>query len=122
MTRHAEGGEAGKTDDNDEDEGGDKEARLAAALKPAVRRLLIALICDNVGSHLFRSAVVSYCAMHSRERLRGSQERRLVSRAARQRGTGDNNEDETRRRQAALGGWKSPGNYTSHLSAMIWTA
>ena len=117
-SRAATGGEGKKQGVWDEE----REAMQAAELKPAVRRLLMTLICDDVGSGLFRSAVISYCAMHSRERVHGGGGRASQGRAARRKGTGDDDEDEAQRRRAALGVWKSPGNYTSHLPAMIWTA
>jgi superfamily II DNA helicase RecQ len=70
-----------------------EEATLA--LKHAIRRLYLALICQTVGSVPFKSPVLSFCAMLSRK-VRGS-------------GVGQ-------------GQWMEPGNYNSHLSALTWTA
>lgn len=39
-----------------------------------------------------------------------------------EKGTSNNKKDEAARRRRELGSWKVPGNYSSHLSAMIWTA
>jgi hypothetical protein len=63
------------------------------ALKHAVRRLYLALICQVVGSVPFRSPVLSFCAMLGRKG----------------RGKGQ-------------GLWEEPGNFNSHLSALTWTA
>jgi hypothetical protein len=68
-----------------------EEARLA--LKHAVRRLYLALICQVVGSVPFRSPVLSFCAMLGRK-VRGK----------------------------GRGLWEEPGNFNSHLSALTWTA
>ena len=70
----------------------DGEAALLA-LKHAVRRLYLALICYVVGSVPFRFPVLSFCAMLSRK----------VSGKGR-------------------GLWEEPGNFNSHLSALTWTA
>ena len=43
----------------------EKEAELA--LKYAIRRLYLALICQTVGSVPFKSPVLSFCAMLSRK-------------------------------------------------------
>ncbi|KAE9362530.1 hypothetical protein N431DRAFT_475920 [Stipitochalara longipes BDJ] len=68
-----------------------EEAELA--LKHAIRRLYLALICHTIGSVPFKSPVLSYCAM--------------LSRKARGKGRGL---------------WEEPGNFNSHLSALTWTA
>ena len=44
---------------------GEEEAK--PALKHAIRRLYLALICQTVGSVPFRSPVLSFCAMLSRK-------------------------------------------------------
>ena len=67
------------------------EAELA--LKHAIRRLYLALICHTVGSVPFKSPVLSFCAMLSRK-VRGK----------------------------GQGLWEEPGNFNSHLSALTWTA
>jgi hypothetical protein len=64
-----------------------------AALKHAVRRHYLALICEVVGSVPFRSPVLSFCAILSRK-VRGK----------------------------GQGLWEEPGNFNSHLSALTWTA
>jgi len=69
----------------------EEEAELA--LKHAIRRLYLALICHTVGSVPFKSPVLSFCAMLSR-RVRGK----------------------------GRGLWEEPGNFNSHLSALTWTA
>jgi hypothetical protein len=69
----------------------DEEA-AELALKHTIRRLYLALICHNVGSVPFKSAVLSFCAMLSRK---GGKSRGL---------------------------WEEPGNFNSHLSALVWTA
>jgi hypothetical protein len=68
-----------------------EEAELA--LKHAIRRLYLALICQVVGSVPFKSPVLSFCAMLSRK-VRGK----------------------------GRGLWAEPGNFNSHLSALTWTA
>jgi orsellinic acid/F9775 biosynthesis protein OrsD/helicase-like protein/RAD3-like DEAD/DEAH box helicase len=68
-----------------------EEAELA--LKYAIRRLYLALICHTVGSVPFKSPVLSFCAMLSRK-VRGK----------------------------GQGLWEEPGNFNSHLSALTWTA
>jgi hypothetical protein len=62
------------------------------ALKHAVRRLYLALICQVVGNVPFRSPVLSFSAMLGRK-VRGK----------------------------GRGLWEEPGNYNSHLSALTWT-
>lgn len=74
-----------------EDEDDKEEAELA--LKHAIRRLYLALICHTVGSVPFKSPVLSFCAMLSRK-VRGK----------------------------GRGLWEEPGNFNSHLSALTWTA
>ncbi|KAH7346697.1 hypothetical protein BKA65DRAFT_526245 [Rhexocercosporidium sp. MPI-PUGE-AT-0058] len=69
----------------------EEEAELA--LKHAIRRLYLALICHTVGSVPFKSPVLSFCAMLSRK-VRGK----------------------------GRGLWEEPGNFNSHLSALTWTA
>jgi len=69
----------------------EEEAELA--LKHAIRRLYLALICQTVGSVPFKSPVLSFCAMLSRK-VRGK----------------------------GRGLWEEPGNFNSHLSALTWTA
>jgi hypothetical protein len=73
------------------DLGDQEEAELA--LKHAIRRLYLALICHTVGSVPFKSPVLSFCAMLSRK-VRGK----------------------------GRGLWEEPGNFNSHLSALTWTA
>jgi hypothetical protein len=68
-----------------------EEAKLA--LKHAIRRLYLALICQTIGSVLFKSPVLSFCAILSRK-VRGK----------------------------GRGLWEEPGNFNSHLSALTWTA
>jgi hypothetical protein len=63
------------------------------ALKHAIRRLYMALICQTVGSVPFRSAVLSFAAMLSRK------------------GPGK-----------GVGRWEEPGNFNSRLSALTWMA
>jgi hypothetical protein len=63
------------------------------ALKHAIRRLFLALICHVVGSVPFKSPVLSFCA--------------ILSRKINRKGKGQ---------------WEEPGNYNSHLSALTWTA
>jgi hypothetical protein len=63
------------------------------SLKQAIRRFYMALICQTVGSVPFKSPVLSFAAMLSRE------------------GPGK-----------GVGRWKEPGNFNSHLSALTWTA
>lgn len=63
------------------------------ALKHAIRRLYLALICHTVGSVPFKSPMLSFCAMLSRK-VRGK----------------------------GRGLWEEPGNFNSHLSALTWTA
>lgn len=63
------------------------------AVKHAIRRLYLALICHIVGSVPFKSPVLSFCAMLSRKINRKGQ-----------------------------GQWEEAGNFNSHLSALTWTA
>lgn len=69
----------------------EEEAKLA--LKHAIWRLYMALICHTVGSVPFKSPVLSFCAMLSRK-VRGK----------------------------GRGLWEEPGYFNSHLSALTWTA
>jgi Lhr-like helicase len=69
------------------------EGEAELALKHAIRRLYLALICHVVGSVPFHSPVLSFCAMLSRK-VRGK----------------------------GRGLWEEPGNFNSHLSALTWTA
>jgi hypothetical protein len=71
----------------------EEKGKAALALKHAVRRLYLALICHTVGSVPFRSPVLSFCAMLSRK-VRGK----------------------------GRGLWEEPGNFNSRLSALTWTA
>jgi hypothetical protein len=64
-----------------------EEAKLA--LKHAIRRLYLALICHIIGSVPFKSPVLSFCA--------------ILSRKVRRKGRGL---------------WKEPGNFNSHLLAL----
>ena len=73
--------------------GFEDEEEAMLALKHAVRRLYLALICQTVGSVPFKSPVLSFCAMLSRK-VRGK----------------------------GRGLWEEPGNFNSHLSALTWTA
>jgi hypothetical protein len=59
------------------------------ALKHAVQRLFLALICQTVGSAPFKSLVLSFCAMLSRK-VRGK----------------------------GRGVWEELGNFNSHLSTL----
>lgn len=43
------------------------KAEAELALKHAIRQLYLALICHTVGSVLFKSPVLSFCAMLSRK-------------------------------------------------------
>lgn len=82
----------------------------------------MALICHTVGSKPFRSPIISYCAIYSRERIKKSGDSARRRKMEKEKGTSNDEEDETARRRRELGSWKVPGNYSSHLSAMIWTA
>ena len=73
-----------------EDEDNKEETKLA--LKYTIRCLYLALICYTVGSILFKSPVLSFCAILSRK-VRGK----------------------------GRGLWEEPGNFNSHLSTLIWT-
>ncbi len=67
------------------------EAELA--LKHAIRRLYMALICHTVSSVPFKSPVLSVCAILS-WKVRGK----------------------------GRGLWEELGNFNGHLSALTWTA
>ncbi|EAQ91762.1 hypothetical protein CHGG_03697 [Chaetomium globosum CBS 148.51] len=92
-------------------------------LEAAIREFYVALICQTVGSAHFRSPVISFCAMLSRTKRFSSGARRggWKDRAARN-GTGDDELDEAARRRRKLRCWHDPGNYSSTLSALIWSA
>ena len=62
-------------------------------LKRTIRQFYIALICHTVGSQPFKSPVISFCAMISRELPKDQK-----------------------------GKWKHPANFNSHLSQLTWTA
>lgn len=96
-----------------------EDDREVEELQPLIRRMLLALIGQTVGSKPFQSPLLSYCAMHARSRLRTAANR---ARGESKRGTGNDEADEATRRRAEQAAWKEPGNYTSHLSAMVWTA
>jgi hypothetical protein len=51
----------------------------------------MALICHTVGGRPYRSVVVSFCAMHSRQKYSGSS--RAALQQQRKGGTGDDGED-----------------------------
>jgi len=63
------------------------------ALKHAIRQLYLALIYHTVDNMPFKLPVLSFCAMLSRK-VRGK----------------------------GRGLWEEPGNFNSHLSALMWTA
>jgi hypothetical protein len=69
--------------------GFEDEEEVMLALKHAVRRLYLALICQTVSSMLFKSPVLSFCAILSRK-VRGK----------------------------GRGLWEEPGNFNSYLSAL----
>jgi hypothetical protein len=71
----------------------EEEEEAELALKHAIRRLYLALICQTIGSVPFKSPVLSFCAILSRK-VRGK----------------------------GRGLWEEPGNFNSHLSALTWTA
>ena len=70
----------------------EEEEEAELALKHAIRRSYLALICHTVGSVPFKSPVLSFYAMLSRK-VRGK----------------------------GRGLWEEPGNFNSHLSALTWT-
>ena len=77
-------------------------------LQHAVRKLCLALICQQVGSTPFQSPVVSFCAMLSRAAVRGKAEPvELV---------------EPTKPGHGHGAWQEPGNFNHYLSALTWTA
>jgi len=76
-------------------------------LQHAVRKLCLALICQQVGSTPFQSPVVSFCAMLSRAAVRGKAEPvELV---------------EPTKPGHGHGAWQEPGNFNHYLSALTWT-
>jgi Orsellinic acid/F9775 biosynthesis cluster protein D/Helicase conserved C-terminal domain/DEAD/DEAH box helicase len=81
--------------DDDDDE---------ATLKHALQNFFLALICHTVGSVPFRSPILSFCAMLARSK-------RIALRTQVEKG-----------QPHTIGRWKDPGVYTSHLSALTWTA
>lgn len=92
-------------------------------LEAAIREFYIALICQTVGSAHFPSPVISFCAMLSRTRLFSSgAERGGRKDQAAKKGTGNDELDEAARRRRNLRCWYDPGNYSSALSALIWSA
>ena len=96
-------------DDDDHAGGEDAKPGLDLALEHAVRTFYTRLICDDVGSACFRSPVLSFCAM--------------ISRTAAYRGTvGVVDDDDDGTRGGDGRGWPEPGNYSSHLSGLVWTA
>jgi hypothetical protein len=70
----------------------------------------MSLICHRVGSQPFQSALVSFCAMHSRKRFLPSLGQASQSQAGRDKGTGDDALDERAHRWAGMRIWKMPGN------------
>jgi hypothetical protein len=72
------------------------------AFQHLLRRFFFTLICHVVGSMPFRSPILSFCAVLSRTVH--------MAKVAK----GDKIE--------AKGVWKEPGNSSSHLSALTWTA
>jgi hypothetical protein len=80
--------------DEDEDE--------QIAFRHLLRQFFLTLICHVVGSMPFRPPILSFCAVLSRTVH--------LAKVAK----GD--------RIEAKGVWKEPGNFSSHLSALTWTA
>jgi hypothetical protein len=72
------------------------------ALKHFLQRFFLALICHVVGSVPFRSPILSFCAM--------------LGRLVRMTKVAEGEEIK------AKGQWKEPGIFSSHLSALAWTA
>lgn len=119
VRRRAASGRAGgrgSGDDEQAEEVDDPE------LEHAVRQFYVRLICHTVGSSHFQSPVLSFCAMTSRTAAYNGREDNQSRRKARQKGNGDDDLDEAARRQSQIGGWQDPGNYSSGLSALVWTA
>jgi hypothetical protein len=78
------------------------ESENEAVLKHLLRRFFFALICHVVGSVPFRSPILSFCAM--------------LGRSVRMTKVAEGDEIK------AKGQWKEPGIFSSHLSALTWTA
>ena len=79
---------------------------LELELEHAMRTFYTRLICNDVGSACFRAPVLSFCAM--------------ISRTAAYSGTVGVVDTGT---QGGDGrGWPEPGNYSSHLPGLVWTA
>ena len=74
-------------------------------LQHAVRKLCLALICQQVGSTPFQSPVVSFYAMLSKAAIHGKAE------PAKPVEPGHGH-----------GAWQEPGNFNHYLSALTWTA
>jgi superfamily II DNA or RNA helicase len=91
------------------------------ALRPAIRKFYMHLICHTVRGQPFQSPVLSFCAMLSRAKVntRSKDKRRAE---LERKGTGDDVQDEAVRQRKALGCWHDPGNYSGNLSALIWMA
>ena len=84
----------------------------------AIREFLLALICQDVSNKPFRSPVLSFCAMLSRTRLGSTHELRAED----AKGFGNDQMDRAASDRKARCKWHDPGNYNSHLSALIWVA
>lgn len=114
----SEGGEGGGRRQAEDDD--DEEDSAGSPLCLAVERLLVALICHQVGSLPFKSPVVSFSAMLSRRSVLGR-------RSGRKRGGTAASTTTTRSTTAAAaapvaGSWVNPGDFNSCLSALVWTA
>lgn len=93
-------------------------------LERAIRKFYMRLICHNVGSAHFRSPVLSFCAMLSRTSAYGGKVG-IGTKYGSRKVNGDEEEellDDAVLNRRRLGGWHDPGNFNSHLSALIWTA
>ncbi len=93
-------------------------------LEGAIRKFYMRLICHHVGSALFRSPVLSFCAMLSRTSAYGGKVGVGSCPTGKGKRTtgGEEMDDDAASRRRRLGGWHEPGNYSGHLSALIWTA
>lgn len=102
------------------DDGGKPIEGENPRLEHAIRRFYMRLICHHVGSAHFRSPVLSFCAMISRT----SAYRATAGTSDRQgsRRNSDYRTDDARNRRNEEAGWHDPGNYSSCLSALVWTA
>ena len=85
----------------------------------AIRRLLIAIICQSARNKPFASVKLSFCAMLSRKSLHSGQR---GAHPRDRRGKRYDETDEAERQRRAEDGWHDPDNFNSSLAGLTSTS